>query len=246
MNPHVHGDYPLEFTPADLHPAAAASFADILRTRLRSVLCVVNFRSFMRGIGEPPPGGCPYHFAQTFPLCRRDNPAGAFSWLETDPRLGVELDLRILPFTTDPRPCARYWAKLERAFGIGERAKDEGFCFYICSSINWPGHQYQMLGQEGSREELTQHLRCEEADWLFIRQHIWDITRRIMPGSRLFPRHGPFVDAETFEMMEKAPSTAIGMWLFPAEAFTEPNRLYLPKCVFDMSAARPGLFLFEV
>jgi hypothetical protein len=47
-------------------------------------------------------------------------------------------------------------------------------------------------------------------------------------------------------MMEKAPSTAIGMWLFPAEAFKEPDSLYLPKCIFDMSTARPGLFLFEV
>jgi hypothetical protein len=160
--------------------------------------------------------------------------------------LGVELDLPRLPSTGDPRRFSHYWTELEKAFGISERAKHDGFRLYLCPSLGWPDFQTEVPGQEGSREELAQHLLHEQADWLFIRRDIWNITSKIIPGCRVFPRHGPFVDAETFEMMEKAPSTAIGMWLFPPEAFGEPNSIYLPKCIFDMSAARPGLFLFEV
>jgi hypothetical protein len=158
----------LQFTPADLHPAASESFADILRSRLRSVLCVVNFRSCMRGIGEPSPGAR-YNFAQTFPLYRRGLPVGAFRWLDTDPQRGVEFDLFNLPLSTDPRHFTRGWEKLEKAFGINERAKDDGFRFYICPTLRWP-RQSEMLGQarplEGWREELAQHLREGEADWL--------------------------------------------------------------------------------
>jgi hypothetical protein len=45
--------------------------------------------------------------------------------------------------------------------------------------------------------------------------------------------------------MEKMPCLAVGMWLFPAEAFdkepTNPRRL-----AFDVSPVRPGLFLYEL
>jgi hypothetical protein len=60
----------------------------------------------------------------------------------------------------------------------------------------------------------------------------------------MMPRHGSLVDAETFARMESAPSTAIGMWLFPPEAFKEPT--HVVQNVFDLSTVRPGLFLFEV
>ena len=46
------------------------------------------------------------------------------------------------------------------------------------------------------------------------------------------------------EVMEKLPCTAIRMWLFPAEAFKEPTDLR--RFCFDVRAASPGLFLFEV
>ena len=52
------------------------------------------------------------------------------------------------------------------------------------------------------------------------------------------------MDAETFERMERLPCTAIGMWLFPAEAFGELTDVR--QVAFDMSAVRPGLFLFDV
>ncbi|KAK4149815.1 hypothetical protein C8A00DRAFT_37593 [Chaetomidium leptoderma] len=182
----------LRFTPTDLHPVASESFPNILRHKLRSVLCIVNFRTCMRGIGETQTGIISYHLAQTFPL--------------------------LLYFT-------RTWEKLENAFGIGERAakEDDGFRFYICPSLNWPGRMRRPEQQplrpplpKGLREKLAQHRREEVADWRYNRQLHWDLLLRYFPGQPAIPRHGLLVDAERFEKMEMAPSTAIGMWLFPS------------------------------
>ncbi|KAK4235998.1 hypothetical protein C8A03DRAFT_45942 [Achaetomium macrosporum] len=198
------------FIPGDLHPAAAKSFADILRCRLLSVLFIVRFRTCMRGIGEPPPG-YPFHFAQTFPLRRRGRPVGALRWLDTDPRWGVEFDLLHVSLGGDPRPLARAWG------GGG----DAGFRFYICPTLDWPG-QPQLLKQfrsnssieERSREELARHLQEEEVQWLKDREHLRHLfsTVPVLRDQPMMPRHGPLVDAEMFEMMESAPCTAIGMW----------------------------------
>ena len=73
-------------TPAILHPAAAASFADILRRRLRSLLCLVRFRSPTRGMGDFPLARWRFHFAQTFPLGRRGRQTGSFDWLPATTR----------------------------------------------------------------------------------------------------------------------------------------------------------------
>ncbi|KAL2170620.1 hypothetical protein VTG60DRAFT_4633 [Thermothelomyces hinnuleus] len=107
-------------TPGILHPVAAKSFADILRTRLRSVLCVVGFRHPTRGLGEFPVKDWHFHFAQTSPLYRRGHPTGAFHWLRADPRPGVEIDLRQVPLDlfVDTDHLSRSWEELERAFGI--------------------------------------------------------------------------------------------------------------------------------
>ncbi|KAL2014984.1 hypothetical protein VTK56DRAFT_6634 [Thermocarpiscus australiensis] len=241
-------------TPGILHPAAAKSFANILRSNLRSVLCVVGFRHHTRGLGEFPAENWYYHFAQTLPLCRRGHPTGAFHWLRTDPRPGVELDLRQLPLGPfdNPHHLSRGWEELEYAFSITRErraARENGdnnaeLRFYICPTMHWPA-QTMMHGittpeEEGSREELAKHLRFEADDWLRERKLFTDITG----GTQLLAKHGHMIDAETFETMEKVPCTAIGMWLFPADAFKEhtiPQR----NC-FDVSAVRPGLFLFEV
>ena len=100
-------------TPATLHPAAA-SFADILQCRLRSVLFAVGFRRRYRGLGSFPQHlWHEYRFAQTFPLARRDHPAGAFRWLDADPRPGVDVDIQNMPLGDDPREIARGWRLLE-------------------------------------------------------------------------------------------------------------------------------------
>lgn len=235
----------VHLTPAALHPTAAASFADILLHRLRSVLCPIGFRSRSRGLAELPTNNWRYHFAQTFPLCRQGHPTSAFHWHESDPRPGVQLDLRQVPFADDPRNFTRSWELLEQAFGITkeQRAGSE-FQFYICPAIRWP--QRQLVGintvqeQGGTREELAKHLQWEADYWLRNRKFIGDKLYR----GRMYPRHGQMIDAETFEMMEKVPCTAVGMWLFPPEAFKEPT--ILRRFCFDLSAVKPGLFLFEV
>ncbi|KAH6840636.1 hypothetical protein B0I37DRAFT_219690 [Chaetomium sp. MPI-CAGE-AT-0009] len=244
----LDSDDEARLTPAVLHPAAATSFADILRRSLRSVLCITNFRSRLRGMGEFPTSKWHYHFAHTFPLFRRGHGAGSFHWFDTDPRPGVEIDLRQLPLQDDPRPLPQAWEQLEQAFGITEEqraARDShggggGFRFYICPTVSWPAQfETPTPVEEGSREELAGHLRFEIYAWLRERRYISLTT----PGY-MIPKHGTMIDAETFERMEKAPSLAIGMWLFPPEAFKRPT--ILRRSCFNVSAVRPGLFLFEV
>lgn len=206
-------------------------------------------------MGEFPVRNWHYHFAHTFPLRRRGHGTGSFQWFDTDPRPGVELDLRQLPLEDDIRPLPQIWERLEHAFGITEEqraARDDnnsnnngggGFRFYICPTINWPSwsqrFHHPSTAEEGSREELAEYLRYEADDWLSQRKSIAKST----PGY-IIPKHGLMIDAETSDMMEKAPSLAIGMWLFPPEVFQQPT---VPRrSCFDVSAVRPGLFLFEV
>ncbi len=248
-------------TPSMVHPVAAASFTNILRSRLRSVLCVVHFRDQMRGIPEVPTGtGMRHHFAQALPLRRRGLAAGAFDWLETDPRPAVDVDLKQISLSRDPRPLAHGWKKLEKAFGIRERAKDSDFRLFICPTLRWSPRHILPPGQsfapgqpypppKWSRVELAQHLREEAKDWLTKRQladRLLSFLTQVGPftGIRNIPRHGVMVDAETFEMWERTPTTAVGMWLFPAEAFKESKNVR--SNLFDVSDVRPGLVLFEL
>jgi hypothetical protein len=240
-----HSTLASSLSPSRLHPAAAESFSEILRGRLRSLLCVTEFHSRVRGIGDLK-GGIPFHFAHTFPLCRRGPPASAFSWLETDPRPGIDVDLANVPLSEDPRHSARGWELMEQAFGIGERGADDPFRFYICPSLNWPRgigswEPADYVAQQAPwREGLGMHLADEAAMWQIHRS-----TALTTPGNTgPIPAHGTVVDAETFEAMGAAPSLALGMWLFPPEAFNKTRgdrHLYN----FDLSAARPGLILFD-
>lgn len=235
----------LPVTPTTLHPVAAASFAGILRSRLRSVLFVINFRDRMRGIPETPiMSRMAYHFARTFPLRRRGLPAGAFDWLPTDPRPGVEFDSRQVALAEDPRRLVSDWQKMEQAFGIAERTPH----LYICPSLDWyyrpcsRGSTWEddSLPPQWSRAELAQHLDEEASDWLSKRQ----FASKCFPGGLHVPKHGTMVDAKTFEMLGSVPTTAVGMWLIPAEAFKKPKNPAIS--LFDVSAVRPGLLLFDV
>ncbi len=100
------------------------SFTNILQHVLRSILFITRFRTCYRGLGEwPSREGYQCHFAQTLPLDRREHPAGGFQWLETDPRPGVDIDIRQLPLGGDPRVIVRGWKRLEQAFGITRAAE---------------------------------------------------------------------------------------------------------------------------
>ena len=252
-------------TPEMLHPAAATSFADILRSKLRSLLCVVDFRGSTRGMGAPPlGGGWRSHFAQTFPLRRRGRVTGAFHWLQADPRPGIELDLRQVPIEDDPHLILRNWRQLEHLFGVtrNQQATREndggcGFCLYVCPTKDWSTLEMQRMVRTGagyvrqmeaeaeavlSRDELAQYLQSEAEDWDRKRWYL----ARVFGGTRQSPKYSSDSreEAEIFEVMEKLPCTAIGMWLFPAEAFPPPTNPQLLS--FNLSAVRPSLLLFQV
>ena len=243
-------------TPDMLHPTAAASFADILGRRLRSLLCLVRFRNPTRGMGDfPLGGGWRFHFAQTFPLRRRGHQTGSFHWLPADPRPGVELDLRQVAVSDNPHILLQGWRDLERGFGVTTaRCR-----VYVCPSLDWPTeHMRRRDGTASldsrwqeeadaettwSRDELAQHLEFEAEDWIKAR---WYPTN-LMGGS--YPLRKYCCDSpqerDVFEVMEKLPCTAVGLWLFPAEAFPQP---FIPQLnASNMAAAgRPELFLFQV
>lgn len=274
------GTLPFQFTPDDLHPTAAASFADMLQHTLRSVLLPIRFRSCYRGLGEwPSCEGYQYHFAQTLPLVRREHPAGAFHWFDEDSRPGVDIDIRQLPLGQDPRILVCGWKQLEQTFGVARAAEqqpgardtagDPGLRLYICPRVAWPKYEREDVvrmnrsaaqlglprtgmdedeGEEeepGPRAQLARHLRNEAADWQHSRTWLHEsFNLRIFHDAVIMPRQGYVLDAETFENMERLPCTAIGLWLFPAEAFKEPT---VPqRFCYDLSPVRPGLFLFEV
>ncbi len=203
----------------------------------------------------PPSGRWRIHFAQTFPLSRRGHQTGSFSWLPADPRPGVELDLRQVAVSDYPHIMLRGWRGLERGFGV----TGGGCRVYLCPSQRWPTQGMQprnndprlcgvrRVEAEGeaawSRDELAQHLRYEAKDWVRAR---WFPTR-ISGGTYPFPKYrcdSP-QEAEVYEAMEKLPCTAVGLWLFPAEAVPQP---FDPRTnTYNLAAvARPELFLFHV
>ncbi|KAK4240431.1 hypothetical protein C8A03DRAFT_42048 [Achaetomium macrosporum] len=232
--------YAPTLSPAKLHLIAAASFAEILGTRLRSVLYHVRIRTPCRFQGGV--NGEKHHFAQTRPLMSvsgftRGAPLGVgdFRWFDTDPRWGVEYDIGSLTLRDDPIASFRGWKAMERAFGIAQREADDELRFYICPYQVFAEFSFSDLPMEGSwREHLADYLRREEEMWLESR------------GTSI-SRHGSLVDAETFCRMESVPRTAIGMWICPLEAFRScksPNGAW--GRVYDLSRHRPGLLLFEV
>ncbi|KAK3306715.1 uncharacterized protein B0T15DRAFT_492244 [Chaetomium strumarium] len=213
----LFGREAVPLSPAILHPTAAASFTDMLRRTLRSVLCVVGFRHQTRGLGEFPTANWRYHFAQTFPLCRRGNPTGTFRWLATDPRPGVELDLRQLPLNAydEPHCISQRWQELKAAFSLtnGQGApqagknkdnnnntnnsnrdsnSNDGPRLYICPTQKWPSslapQDFIRPGEEGSRQELARHLRFEEQCWL---RELKTFTDMFLQGGTTTTTHVP-------------------------------------------------------
>ncbi|KAK4033117.1 hypothetical protein C8A01DRAFT_19911 [Parachaetomium inaequale] len=242
----------LPLNPGILHPAAAASFAAILQSRLRSVLWVVYFGDQKRIIPETSLGpGMRYHFAQTFPLHRRGLPAAAFDWLEADPRPGIEFDLCQLSIPCDMRGLARGWERLEGAFGIGKRAEGDEFRFYICPAVDWTltvgrkSDSWMPAQASTLRAELAQYLR-EHAKIGYAKRQF--SARLLKESGRThaggIQMHRTMVDAETFESLQSEPRTTAGMWLFPANTLQDAD--YTRSTISDVSAVRPGLLLFEV
>ena len=135
---------------------------------------------------------------------------------------------------------------------------------YVCPRLPWPKHEREKqlrmnrLGRmpaveedgekgvaPGPRAALARHLREEAADWQRFRTWLHGTYSRMFRCSiTMIPKPSDVLDTETSERMERPPCTAIGLWLFPAEAFRQLT--YSLQLLFDLSPARPGLFLFEV
>lgn len=238
-------DHPPPIVPAMLHPTAALSFASIL-CKLRSILCVDSFRPSLHRIGltgfyNPTP--------QTFPCLRRGCPTNAIDWLEADPRPGVQLELKQMNLVNDPRCLARAWWELEESFGVGRMSLNADgnvhSTFYICPA-ECCGWHAPISTPESKREAiwtlrlyLTRYLPLGTGEEDPTREH----TTQGHPGGGLVPGDGTIVDAEASERKGRAPRTAIGMWLFRADAFKEPTGVRYNQ--FDVSAVRPGLILYE-
>lgn len=195
-----------------------------------------------------------YHYAQNFPLCRKGAPTGNFLWFASDPRPGVALDLREVGLHDHIPTLARAWKELEKAFGIEERSPDDRFRIYVCPSVDWPRHRNprdlpedEVATSEGLRQALAIHLREEDREWDRGRA-VWDdlVASVFHVSDQTTPRHGLVGDAETFEMMERLPCTAFGLWLFPIEVFKEPIRSEGSNRFNLQAYPPPGLFLFEV
>ncbi len=262
-----------------LHPTASRSICDIVRHKLRSVLCVLRFQARVRreaGFGPPSPGSA-VHVPQTLPFLTQGMAATAVRWLDADPRRDspeAQADLRRLPLRHDFSFCATSWARMERRFGVRERAKDDPFRFYMCMTHDWrrpteyagvargtspmrPGYP---LGPEWERSSLAKYIREEEEQWASA------CKRRSSGGETAgagllaqapspSPQQGLVADAVSTTPSERGeaaiPTPAVGMWLFPPEAIMEAKEArrgspWAPDPEFDMSAARPGLILFEV
>lgn len=252
----LSGERRVFLTPRSLRiPAAAASFAETLGQKLRSVFCLIDFQCSTRGMSalawNASTTGWRQHFAQTFPLHRHGRPAGGFAWLAADPRPGVELDLRQLPLGESPQALAHGWRQLPRAFGVAAPQ----LRVYICPAQPWPtdallcnnnlgpGSMYfsptaawEKIEAAGrapwSRARLETNLRFEAALWRQSRNGI---------GDSGYFCESPEEEA-VFEAMEKVPCTAIGWWLFPAEALQPVD----DRGVSFRASVRPGLFLFDV
>lgn len=115
-----------------LHHTAAASFAEILQSSLRSLLCIMSFKGSMRGIGQAlHPDNLRYHVAQTFPFGPRYPSVENFDWFDADLRWGVEFDLGYVPVGEAPTDPYIDWQEMETAFGIATPRHDS-FPFYLC------------------------------------------------------------------------------------------------------------------
>ncbi len=241
-------------------PVGAVSFAEILGQKLRSVFCLFDFQCSTRGMSPLPTGVFPAaHFAQTFPLHRRGRPLGGLAWLAADPRPGVELDLRQLPLSVSPQAVAHGWALLQRAFGV----TNPDLRVYICPAQHWPldnmglvptmptiDDSASMTGWERAeaearavwtRAELESHLQYEAALWEQNRNIRYWVSGDIALQHPKYRCESP-EEKEIFEAMEKVPCTAVGWWLFSAEALQPVDSQGLTF----RAAVRPGLFLFDV
>ncbi len=246
--------------PAPIHPTAAASFADILRHKLRSLFLTLNSFETSRAQRSSyvlPQAQQRCHFAQTLPLGRAGHAAGAFRWLDADPRPGVELDISKVWTTDNPATLAQAWGQLERGFGITEadraareQAAHGGLELHFCLVQRWHFPQNE-VEDVWSREALARRFQYDVSHWYAFTKggrgegNGPDERLQAYHGSKGQMDQGPPEGAGA-EM--SVPRDAIGMWIVPGQALKVPEEQ--PHDVFTLlqvtCGTRPRLLLFEV
>ncbi|KAK8065846.1 hypothetical protein PG997_012593 [Apiospora hydei] len=182
-----------------------------------------------------------------------------FDWLERDPR-PVQPDLEQLPFDKDPRRFYYSWRCLEKSLGVARRrtADSPPFRFYVCVANQVP--RFEQIDDEGKamarypltgsavRQQVHRQRWSESIEWegtsnpdvrcLGRGQAVPDPSRLLAEGRR--------------KRRERGATTALGMWIFPGEAFGQVKKddlgdLYRQQDRVTVSVSElPGLAVFDI
>jgi hypothetical protein len=240
------------------HPIAQASLIDILSTKLRTLWCVQNL-NIKRRIYGPTIFDLPVmipKWMETVPMLPPMSTLGIsylnFEWFKNDPR-PVELDISRMPFIRDPRRYYYSWKVIEEALGVTHATP---FRVYVCvtSEIDpaelWR-FRVQPTGEKLGLHQLVESNRqTEKREWETIIDHWVNVWNENPP-----PNGNKFDESSYRERMVMTANrddvTAIGMWLFPEEAFGQVNddnfaEVYNSYRMGIKSSVTPGLALFDL
>ncbi|KAF7916888.1 hypothetical protein EAE99_009513 [Botrytis elliptica] len=235
------------------HPIAQASLTDILGTKLRTLWCVQKMYTRTRVYGPgifDRPVGMP-QWMETLPMLPPLSRLGIsylnFEWIENDPR-PIEADIGNMPFFKDPRRYLHSWKAIEEALGVRHVTPFRVFAcvFSELAPAGITGHMTQPTGVELRLRQLVESNRQMEKDEWERAINYWVNLMRPLSESAF--------DESWFRernvMVDRDDMTAIGMWLFPAEAFGRVHdhnfaEVYHSCKMRANSSVTPGLALNE-
>ncbi|KAF7866761.1 hypothetical protein EAF04_005603 [Stromatinia cepivora] len=240
------------------HPIAQASLIDILSTKLRMLWCVQSIHSRTRVYG-PTMFDRPLtrvQWMETLPMLPPMRTLGIsyldFEWLENDPR-PIEPDISSMPFIRDPRRYYHSWKVIEEALGVRHAVP---FRVYVCVTPKiapaelW-GYDVQHTGEKLGLHQVVEFNRQTENKQF---EAVIDHWVKFWSEHPHWPWDEPF-DGSSFRerhvKVDRDDMTAIGMWVFPEEAFGQVNNDNFAK-VYDSykmavkSSVTPGLALFNL
>jgi hypothetical protein len=177
------------------------------------------------------------HILETCPLVPPMSKIGrsciGFDYIENDPR-PVQEDLKFLAFMHDPRRFYRRWSAIEESLGV---RRTDDFSFNVCITSE----------MEPLDDDLEAHVLTKLGIQQMVdRNHqveldLWQHTLQFW-GSLFSPK------TERHMQSRENGTTAIGMWVFPGDAFEKENshiEYEKPKQVFRVSEP-PALVVFDI
>ncbi|TGO40691.1 hypothetical protein BHYA_0033g00450 [Botrytis hyacinthi] len=239
------------------HPIAQASLTDILSTKLRTLWCVQKMFTRTRVYGPgiyDRPVGMP-QWMETLPMLPPLSRLGIshlnFEWIENDPR-PIEPDIGNMPFFKDPRQYHYNWKVIEEVLGVRHVTPFRVFAcvFSELAPAGITGHMTEPTGLELRVRQLVESNRQMEKDeWERAINHWVNLMRQIRPLSESTFDESWFRERNV--MLDRDDMTAIGMWLFPAEAFGRVDdhnfaEVYHSYKMRAKSSVTPGLALFDL